>query len=281
MRYCRVTVRFTGSKTPYFIGSQVRGALGYALKRVVCINPSMVCEECFAADNCLYYDWYEKKGGHHSYRLDMELGKPFYNFSVFLFEESVDKSTYVISALMKMLTENGLGVERFKPRNFEIILNGVSIFSGEKIIMPKRVALEYEQENILPGSKKIKIEFVTPLRIKHKNRFVRKIEDFHFPTLINSIYQREAQLLGCKDVKRLPFRVEGKIVDSFGRFKDLTRFSSRQKGKLKIGGLLGEIIVEGVDSNSYRLLKLSELIGAGKQTVFGLGKVKVVNLDTI
>ncbi|WP_200762293.1 hypothetical protein [Nitrosophilus alvini] len=41
-------------KPPRFIGSMVRGTMGVALKRVVCINPSYDCEECFAIKRTKY-----------------------------------------------------------------------------------------------------------------------------------------------------------------------------------------------------------------------------------
>jgi CRISPR/Cas system endoribonuclease Cas6 (RAMP superfamily) len=40
-------------------------------------------------------------------------------------------------------------------------------------------------------------------------------------------------------------------------------------------GVLGEIAVLGIDQKSYELLKLGEIIGVGKQTTFGMGKIKI------
>lgn len=82
-------------------------------------------------------------------------------------------------------------------------------------------------------------------------------------------------MLEDKEREKLPCTPQGKIVDRLTHFKDLTRYSGRQKGRLKIGGVLGEIGIEGIDAESYRLLKFGELIGVGKQTVFGLGKIRV------
>jgi CRISPR/Cas system endoribonuclease Cas6 (RAMP superfamily) len=45
-----------------------------------------------------------------------------------------------------------------------------------------------------------------------------------------------------------------------------------------MGGVLGEIVLSGVDKNTYDLLKLGETIGVGKQTVFGLGKYKMEDI---
>lgn len=44
---------------------------------------------------------------------------------------------------------------------------------------------------------------------------------------------------------------------------------------MNLGGLMGEFWISNLDEKSYQLLKLGELIGVGKQTVFGLGKINI------
>ncbi len=273
MHYIDIHIRFIPSwRIPLFIGSQLRGAFGYALKRTVCINPSFECTGCFAADNCLYYDFYESKEGYHPYRFDFELCKSYYDFRLYLFGEATSKLAYVVSALHRMLTETGMGKERFKVSSYELFVNGITAMKEGRIVLPTTEPLSFAFPNGV--AEKVKVHFITPLRIKSDNRFVRNGEHLTLRTLINSLYQRSLMLEG-KERAKLPFEPKGTIVDRFAHFKDLTRYSGRQKGKLKIGGLLGEITIEGLDGESYRLLKLGELIGAGKQTVFGLGKTGV------
>ena len=276
--YRRIGVRFMPpeGEVPYFIGSQIRGAMGYALKDTVCVNPSFRCNGCFASENCLYYDWFEKRGAYHLYRLDIELGRPYYDIGLYLFSEAVEKLPYVVSTLHRMLSENGLGLERKKVKDFELDIDGERAYADGEFRLPQN---EVRRVDILPGEapERVKLTFVTPLRLKYRNRFVRTMEEIYLPTLIGSVYRRYATLLG-EETGRLPFRVEGEIVRSFGTFEDLTRFSSRQKSKLKIGGMRGEVHIEGLDETSYAYLKAAEIIGMGKQTVFGLGKVKVESL---
>jgi CRISPR/Cas system endoribonuclease Cas6 (RAMP superfamily) len=47
---------------------------------------------------------------------------------------------------------------------------------------------------------------------------------------------------------------------------------------MKMDGIIGEIALTGLDERSYRLLKLGEIIGVGKQTVMGLGRVEVEDI---
>ena len=275
MRYTKISLRFTTPfDIPYFIGSQIRGALGYALKKVVCINPTYECKECFAAHNCLYHDFYEAKNGYHPYRLDFELGKSYYDLSLYLFEKATDKLPFIVSALHMMLTKNGLGKERTKISEYRLSVNDIPVVKEEKILLPKTPVMVYQPPQKSVST--ITLKFLTPLRIKQNNRFVRNAEHLDLRSLINSLYQRKEMLEG-RGRARLPFEVQGRIVDNFVHFKDLTRYSGRQKGRLKIGGMLGEMTLAGVDTESYRMLKLGELIGVGKQTVFGLGKIEVVD----
>jgi len=60
LKYYHIEIKVKSDKTPsYFMGSTLRGAFGYALKRIICTNPSFRCDSCFAKDDCLFYDFYE------------------------------------------------------------------------------------------------------------------------------------------------------------------------------------------------------------------------------
>jgi CRISPR/Cas system endoribonuclease Cas6 (RAMP superfamily) len=41
---------------------------------------------------------------------------------------------------------------------------------------------------------------------------------------------------------------------------------------------MGSIEIKGLNKESYEVLKVGELIGVGKSTVFGLGKIEVEDL---
>jgi len=85
MNHYTITVKtHTKEKPPYFMGSMLRGALGYALKKVTCINPSYKCEGCFAAKECLYYNFYEQKNAFHDYRFNIDLGTKTFDFELLL-----------------------------------------------------------------------------------------------------------------------------------------------------------------------------------------------------
>lgn len=258
------------AKPPYFIGSQLRGAFGHALKKVTCINPAYECEGCFASENCLYNEFFEAKNEAHKYRFDYELGKSFYEFNLYLFDTATAKLPYVVSALHMMLTQLGLGKEKQIYKDFELYVNDENAMIEGTLKLPQNVVRAFETPQVFSHAK---VEFITPLRIKKANRFVRG-DAIELSDIVNSIYQRQMQLLG-RGHKKFPYEIRGEIVKKELVYKELTRQSNRQKTSMNLGGIMGEIEIKSIDEKSYHILKLGELLACGKSTVFGLGKIKI------
>jgi len=269
MKYTKLTI-IIQEKPPFFIGSQVRGALGYALKKVTCINPAFDCQECFAQSNCLYYSFYEEKNRPHKYRFDFELGKGHYEFSFFMFDDIVDKLPYVVSAFYTMLTQNGLGKDRVTFKKFDMFINDKTCITDKGIKLPQNYTKTFQINKLYQD---ISIQFVTPLRIKKANKFLRD-DSIELKDIVNSIYQRQMQLLG-NDFKKFPYEIKGDILKKELHYKELTRKSNRQKTTMNLGGIMGKVEIKNINKESFEVLKLGELIGVGKSTVFGLGKIKV------
>jgi CRISPR-associated endoribonuclease Cas6 len=257
------------SRPHKFIGSTLRGAFGVSLKKVVCINPSFSCEGCFAKENCLFYEFFEEKNRAHQYRFDFALNPQNYDFSLYLFEEATQKLPYVVSAIHKMLTEQGLGKDRQTFGIEKITCNDKTIYEegtfNLKDIKPQTFTIEE-----LPKS--VKLHLTTPLRMKYQNRLLNKKPPLE--PLLYSIQNRLSEIKNQPKVK-LTFTPHYKEKRADIRFHDQTRRSNRQRTKLQIGGILGEIEYEEIDEKSLMLLKLGEILGVGKQTVFGMGKIEV------
>ena len=275
MRYAELRVLFRSpQKPPFFIGSQVRGAFGYALKSVSCINPSYKCGECFANESCLYYDFYEKKNSYHRYRLDFELGAEIYDFGIVLLESACEKLSYIASAAYMMLKRYGLGKDRVKYEKFDMFLNGEACLAEDKISLPKEYVRDFSFDG---GGGDVRVKFVTPLRIKKDNVFLKN-DNIGLRDILNSIYQRRLGLFG-QDHEALPFEAKGEITKKDLKYVELTRRSNRQNTTMNFGGLVGSLEIKGVSKECMELLKLGEIIGAGKQTVFGLGKIKTEDMN--
>jgi len=256
----------SGFTMPYeFIGSSIRGVLGVALKKVVCINSSFDCKECFAKDNCIYYDFYDSDFAKFRLRINLS---PKLEFKIILFEETVKETPFIISGIYKAFREIGLTKQRVKVDNFIILYNNQLVFDGE-FKKFENTSLNFEIKEI---KKDFTLKINTPIRIKENNKFVK--DNIKLETILRSINHRFNKLKNS-EIKKLEFTPKYEEVYKNLYFKDLIRYSNRQKTKMKLGGILGEIIYKDVDEESFKLLKLGELIGVGKQVTFGLGDIRI------
>jgi CRISPR-associated endoribonuclease Cas6 len=274
MNYHHIEVKIkTNHKPSYFTGSMLRGAMGYALKKVTCINPSYKCEGCFAQNSCLYYNFYEQSNNFHKYRFNIELGSGKFNFGFYLFADACDGLPYVLSALEMTLRKQGLTKENYTFTDIEFFLNAQSIYeknSFTSLDIPPKI---FQVDKNCPN---VKIKLLTPLRIKKNNKFLRESVDLE--DILRSLYQREQELFFAKKAFKLDY--EPKYLTSVKALKHqvLVRKSNQQNTKMNMDGIVGEMAIVGLDERSYRLLKLGEIIGVGKQTVMGLGRIAVEDL---
>ena len=249
MTYTKLTFKADVKKPYLFIGSMIRGALGYALKEEVCINPSFECKNCFALKECIFYSMYEKQNITHNYRLDFKLFTNKYKFSMILFNDLQNHKDTIKKALLKSL-------EQYKSMK----------------VKEKRKTYKNKKYSSI-----IKIEFQTPLRIKKQNKFALYEDEIGLNDILFSIHRRDLELQK-KPFQRVQFNQDIKVVSKNLKYQELTRRSNKQNTKMNMGGLMGEIVLSNVDNQTYDLLKLGEIIGLGKSTVFGLGKIKVEDI---
>lgn len=248
MTYTKQTYTIKSAPKPYlFIGSKIRGAFGYSLKEEVCVNPTFECTNCFAAKECLFYKFYEAQNQTHDYRLDYKLYSEKYKFSLLLFNETQKEKEVVHKAMMASLKE-------YKEIAFK---------EKTKTLKTKKHA------------KIIKLEFQTPLRIKKQNRFA--IKDIELLDILLSIYKRNLELQNLP-YKPIVLDTNYKTVSKNLTYQELTRRSNKQNTKMNLGGLMGEMVISNLSKEAYDLLKTGEVIGVGKSTVFGLGKIKMEEL---
>ena len=274
MKYHHIKVKInTPHKPSYFIGSTIRGAMGYALKKVTCINPSYRCEGCFAQSSCLYHQFYEEKNSFHKYRFDIELGSDKFDFGLYLFDDACDGLPYILSALEMMLTKNGLTKNNYTFNDIEFFLNGQTIYQHGEFKSLDILQKSFKVDSFCPD---IKIKLLTPLRIKKNNRFLR--EDVDLEDILRSIYQKEQEFKHGEKAFKLDYIPHYATVVKALSYKPLMRNSNRQRQRMSMDGIVGELALMGLDKRSYELLKLGEVIGVGKQTVMGLGKIEVEEL---
>ena len=64
-------------------------------------------------------------------------------------------------------------------------------------------------------------------------------------------------------------------------WKDWQRYSSRQDRKMSLGGVVGSIELEGLTAFHRTLLAVGQMIHAGKNATFGLGKYRLLTTGKV
>lgn len=127
---------------------------------------------------------------------------------------------------------------------------------------------------------RLAVDFLTMTRIKYGDSFTGKIE-FHM--LIRSLLRRLSSLAYFHHGEELNLDFPGliaragqvRLAEDKTRWVDWERYSSRQDGKVNMGGVVGRVIYEGDLAEFMPLLRLGELVHVGKGAVFGMGKYRV------
>lgn len=298
-----------GLELPSFYGSTFRGAFGMAFKRIVCANPAQSsCHDCSLEGVCAYAYIFETAPAADAERLKSydDVPRPFMFFpklkdktnyasreelsiELRLFGKANDYLTYFVLSFVQM-GERGLGYQR---KSFQ--LKKVCcydpftkieqlVFDGEKNKVYKTHHVLHGQrlwENVPREAEKVRIGLRTPLRIKENGKLVTTI-DFH--RLARSLLRRASSLMHFHHGTNLEINYTGLAEKSrsIKRVKDLTewyeieRFSQRQGGKMKMGGVIGEVTYEGELGEFLPLLEFGRWAGVGKGSVFGLGQMDYV-----
>lgn len=134
----------------------------------------------------------------------------------------------------------------------------------------------------LPDLHRLRIHFVTPTRLDLDSDLVYPIEFIH---LIRALIQRLSALTAC--YTDTPLEIDAtvlldearrvRLVDNCTRWLDLKRYSTRQKTKLGMGGVIGYATYEAADFTPFvPLLALAEWLHVGKLTTMGLGEIEVM-----
>ena len=103
-----------------------------------------------------------------------------------------------------------------------------------------------------------------------------------FHVLVRAMLRRISSLLNCYgdgepplDYRGLVKRAETiRIIDANLNWFDWKRYSHRQDKSMLMGGMTGSIIYEGKLGEYMPLIEFCEKVHLGKQTSFGLGKIK-------
>ena len=161
---------------------------------------------------------------------------------------------------------------------------GESIYDGEtQMVHNRNSALNFDEIRSEAESLPIDtltVRLLTPTRITHKGQITDQL-DFHifWRRLIGRIsasaYFHCGESLDL-DFKGLIAQAETvETVENTLRWKDWTRYSSRQNQKMQLGGLIGSVTYAGDLEAFLPFVALGKFLHVGKNATFGLGKYRV------
>lgn len=299
--HCRFT---SPAALPAFKGSMLRGAFGHALKKVVCALRRKTCAGCLLSETCVYSLVFEPhalqpdngatkiSSRPHPYVLQppADNAKAYgkddaFTFGLTLFGTANDFLPHIVYA-MDQMGETGLGRQGDNGRGrfalAAVEMEESILYDGDKKILHQGHTLK--ALDLLPPHpgpvNSLTVKLLTPLRLKHDNRFQQTLP-FHL--LIRAALRRIASLEETfgqgeppLDYRGLVRKAEQVVTrESDCQWIDLKRYSNRQQTGMLMGGLQGELVYEGELGEFLPLLRYCEVTHLGKQTAFGLGRVKM------
>ena len=276
---------------PPYKGSTLRGFFGASLKKLVCVLRRSECKECLLKDKCLFAISFETNEM-PPFVIEPPLEeKTLYkegdtiDFHLLLFGEINKALPYIIYALRR--GENiPIGKSINGKKGFiklkEVRKENQLIYSEDL----KKIDMKDLSELKLPDLSgkeqkisKIRIHLITPLRMKFQNRLY---DDLPFSVLIRAILRRityvfsnygEKPEISYEELLKKSETIKQSEKDI--RWIDLKRYSFRQKSKMLLGGIIGNVTYEGDLAEFIPLIMVAEKLHIGKQTSFGFGKIKM------
>lgn len=265
-----------------WFGSAVRGAIGSAMLRRFCPEGQFHCEDC--AHPCSTGVLFSSARPDHSeeavnpYIIDCRenaFSEGTLHFELTFFANGLDAASDVMLALRDGIV---LGKEKsmFRLTGITDAVTGESLFDGVFLREPAVHVLSAETQ----AAQRYCIEFLTPYRSKIS------AADFGFAQLTRAMLRRISTILrqsGIEpdfDYAGLIRRAE-QIQTQYRMLTSVsqTRYSSRTHTQWDVTGFTGAMIVSGDLAEFLPLLHMTEIVGAGKLCVMGLGRIKVSALQ--
>ena len=304
-RLARYRLTLTALSTitmPPYAGSTLRGGFGHAFRKMVCTQGPIDCRDCTLKAACPYPYIFETAPfeGAQQLRTYGDVPRPFvidpldtrgeyrkgesFSFQLTLIGRAIDYLPYFLVSFRE-LGEMGIGKGRGRFQLTHVRADdGESIYDGNTQMVHNldnarsfddiRWETESQPTNVLT------LRLVTPTRITHEGGLTDQLP-FHvfWRRLIGRIsalaYFHCGESLEM-DFKGLIEKAMGvETTDSTLRWKDWTRYSSRQNRRMQLGGLVGRVRYAGELAEFVPFAALGAFLHVGKNATFGLGKYRV------
>lgn len=282
---------------PPFAGSTLRGAFGGALRASACMTKARTCDACPLLATCPYAAVFEPRppASGHALQDFSQIPRPYVieppewgertyrpgeplSFHLVLAGRALEQLPLVLWAFSKAFAR-GVGkgdgtatlarVQHVVGDKADIILDGPgsSIVDHDPTVPP-------------PAARSVNavtLHFHAPLRLQNNGR--RATADEYTPRrLLTTLVRRIALMAEFHGSGALPhdFRALAAHAETLAsekdlRWRDWTRYSSRQQQKMDLGGVVGSWRLSGDIAPHLPFLHIGQWLHVGKEAAFGLG----------
>jgi CRISPR/Cas system endoribonuclease Cas6 (RAMP superfamily) len=279
-----------------WLGSVFRSAFGAVLRSLSCGLKDGTCSSCILAASCAYgylfdspvpSDLATEQGSHKPHPFvfkpplleSVETGQSI-DLGLTLVGKALDYLPYIVLSVRE-LGRRGLGRHQVRFN----VLDLVCTRTGHEIDLDRPSTSGIAFDLPLPSnpcksgnSQSFKILFKTPLRLKFRNQ---RMFRFGFRPFVFAAIRRVELLTlwHCgHDVfggynHLLAESENAKLLSDRTYFHDWMRFSRTQGQRIPVGGILGQVELEGDYKVFSELFEAARFLGVGNQTSFGLGQV--------
>lgn len=262
MQYSKISVLFdSGRGAPFFIGAYLRKRIAISLKEVCCIKQKLKLDTC----ECLYCQFFEHRKNYRDFRIDVKLGSKNYNFDMYLFHGATTKLPYVVLAIYLMLKKRDVK----GGKNFKILVNDTDVVFDDSIALPKDYINDFFIKDYLPN---IRVELLTPLKLKRNGKILYH-DNLNLNDILQSICRKYKGIFGYDICDSSMFC--GEIVRKKLYFKKIISKVRSENSEMDFSGIMGFVSIKNLDKDTYKILKIGELLGVGKSCTFGLGKIEI------
>ncbi len=285
---------------PAYAGSAWRGIFGHALKRLVCVTREPSCPPCLLYRSCIYPYVFETPpdpdvgklrkypAAPHPYVLRPGPGGAHpagatITVDVVLLGHGNRHLPYVIHAF-DQAARRGIG-QRNERLALKQVLQQTASGAWRAIYQPGQtlqpLSPELPEQPACPARLSLQLE--TPLRIRRAEKLMGP-DAFQFGALFSNLLRRVSLLstfhtdaplqVDFAALSRTSWTIQHRAARL--RWHEWVRYSSRQDALLQMGGLAGEIELDGADLEPFwPYLWLGQWTHAGKGAVMGLGRYRI------
>ena len=287
---------------PPYAGSTLRGGFGHAFRKMVCTQGQIDCKDCTLNAACPYPYIFETApfAGAQQLRTYGDVPRPFvidpldtrgeyrkgesFSFQLTLIGRAIDYLPYFLVSFRE-LGEMGIGKRRGRFRLTHVQADdGESIYDGDtQMVHNLNNALSFDdirREAESTPTDELALRLITPTRITHEGALTDQLP-FHvfWRRLIGRI--SALAYFHCGESLEMDFKgliekaMSVETTNSTLRWKDWTRYSSRQDRKMQLGGLVGRVSYAGDLAGFVPFVALGAHLHVGKNATFGLGKYRM------